>query len=623
MRIFWLLIYVLVSCHLLAQTPGGVSGCIKWVYPSKDLIATDSAINNNRVNTFGLTDQTSVYIADSILQKGLTFFTVSLTDSLKERVLWSMGNDSSTQVMMTTGRMAGLDEFKYINFQGALSAKPQIHTFSRKLTLSDSSTFSSRFQMGLKSDSNTPVYDFIGLLPEYIIFNRVLPYKERMRVESYLALKYGISLNQTYPASYLNSASGIIWDASKYSGYSNCIAGIGRDDASALMQLKSGSTETLGLLEIESSSLSDNEFLIWGDNKGALKFDYERGLGNKLLRHWVASVNGDFSTSKTSLTFSTGYIQEMNPLPEDEIYWLIVDDSGTGTFPIGETRYFADVSTTDKFMQFADISWDLDSSGCDLFTFQTASEMFAAFNLVQPTCSTDHQGSISAEIVGGTAPFTVQLLCDDQVISMQDTEERVLSFTGLDQGTYALIVYDELKNSFNEEFLLANSDMEQVPEFESVQITEGGSLTVDGSEGISSPVNYSYSWEKADGQEISGSLLTVDSPGVYVLTVCNSEGCTTQRELNVSTQESDYFSQVEFYPNPTSTGYVNVRVQLSQAGSFEVSILSQTGSMVSRSQMSGTDYYSFNCSFPENGMWFISLDKEGSHKTIKILVNKK
>ena len=114
----------------------------------------------------------------------------------------------------------------------------------------------------------------------------------RNRIQSYLSIKYGITLAQDTNGTtkdYVNSDGTVIWDQSANIGYNRDIAGIGRDDASELNQKQSNSVNdtsdgsgptngflTIGLSEIYDTN-SDNilnnptnfnnkEFLVWGNN---------------------------------------------------------------------------------------------------------------------------------------------------------------------------------------------------------------------------------------------------------------------------------------------------------------------------------------------------------------------
>lgn len=82
---------------------------------------------------------------------------------------------------------------------------------------------------------------FSGDIAEILTFNRLLDTREQDIVESYLALKYGLTLDQTSPTDYLIAGGTVAWSASAAGLYSGDIAGIGRDDTTSLYQPKSQS----------------------------------------------------------------------------------------------------------------------------------------------------------------------------------------------------------------------------------------------------------------------------------------------------------------------------------------------------------------------------------------------
>ncbi len=130
-------------------------------------------------------------------------------------------------------------------------------------------------------------YIFRGDIAEVILFDRVLMADERDRVESYLALKYGVTLDQLVaPQNYVASdGTTLMWDASANTGYGNDIAGIGRDDDSGLhqKQSKSMNTNSIVALALGTDVAGDNasnpntvttnkSFLSWGTNGLAATF---------------------------------------------------------------------------------------------------------------------------------------------------------------------------------------------------------------------------------------------------------------------------------------------------------------------------------------------------------------
>ena len=87
---------------------------------------------------------------------------------------------------------------------------------------------------------------FDGRIAEVITYSStntdVNPTDARNRIQSYLGIKYGITLGTNgVSQDYANSDGTVIWDQSANTGYNYDIAGIGRDDASELNQKQSSS----------------------------------------------------------------------------------------------------------------------------------------------------------------------------------------------------------------------------------------------------------------------------------------------------------------------------------------------------------------------------------------------
>ncbi|MFZ5999119.1 MAG: hypothetical protein ACOYW3_01305, partial [Bacteroidota bacterium] len=127
---------------------------------------------------------------------------------------------------------------------------------------------------------------------EMIIYDVKLTATEVNRVESYLGLKYGLTLAHDYLA-----ASGTtVWDYAAFSGYNNNILGIGRDDASGLDQRKSTSLNAGADLTIDNGAAfgSDAQFIVVGDNNAAngTSTDHPGAYAKRLNKVWLARVTG-------------------------------------------------------------------------------------------------------------------------------------------------------------------------------------------------------------------------------------------------------------------------------------------------------------------------------------------
>ena len=132
-----------------------------------------------------------------------------------------------------------------------------------------------------------------GRINETVIYNGATPLTntEKNKIESYLAIKYAITLNHDY----LSSSGTVIWNQTSNSSYHNDVAGIGRDDASGLSQEESKSINSNSKLTMQQPSgfSSDNAYLVWGKNtapNGTNNSNVPAPYVKRLNRIWKTTV---------------------------------------------------------------------------------------------------------------------------------------------------------------------------------------------------------------------------------------------------------------------------------------------------------------------------------------------
>lgn len=159
---------------------------------------------------------------------------------------------------------------------------------------------------------------FTGYIPELFIYNRILTPLERVKAESYLAIKYGFMLEN----SFLGSDGHLLWDVISQKKYNHRVAGLFRDDQSGLNQRISSTSyeeapyfsylpegdsyddantynlsnrnKLLVIEKFPASHLNNKDYLIWGDNNKSLQASeqIEELLGfNTMSRKWKVSTN--------------------------------------------------------------------------------------------------------------------------------------------------------------------------------------------------------------------------------------------------------------------------------------------------------------------------------------------
>jgi hypothetical protein len=194
------------------------------------------------------------------------------------------------------------------------------------------------FAIGSRSDGAANF--FTGDIPEVVAYTGKNSASELIRVESYLGIKYGI----TKIGDYQNSASTVIWanDAS----YQNNVAGILRDDISALHQKISKSVNSGSVLTISTDTDftsansthaaigTDLQSLVIGETTGAYTFTGTAvtasgitfGTTEAMARRWKVQDTGGISC--INLRFDA---TSLPALSGNERYYLIVSDDASFT----------------------------------------------------------------------------------------------------------------------------------------------------------------------------------------------------------------------------------------------------------------------------------------------------
>ncbi|MEQ6166279.1 T9SS type A sorting domain-containing protein [Ekhidna sp. MALMAid0563] len=151
--------------------------------------------------------------------------------------------------------------------------------------------------------------DFQGGIAEVVSYSSKLSASNRADVETYLAIKYGITLDEdpssaTTNYDYQVNGVTIIWPGTSdadYQTYHHDVAGIGRNVASqGLNQPSSQSINDATIVNMQSpSDLDDGEYMVWGNDDSPNTFttsDVITGITQRLERIWKVKETGDVGT---------------------------------------------------------------------------------------------------------------------------------------------------------------------------------------------------------------------------------------------------------------------------------------------------------------------------------------
>lgn len=284
-----------------------------------------------------------------------------------------------------------------INFQQALYFNGVVVDTGNSFQGSINGDDTEEFAIGRQSDG-TDYFD--GQIAEIMVFTGNQTSEEQQNIQSYLAVKYGITLKTAGdPIAVVDDGDIVegdylladlttkVWDYTANSTYHNDVAGIGRDDALALNQKQSGSINsdaiiTMGLTSIETTNAlntntftTNKDFLMWGNNDGSTLVG---GVTTTTLicapettmaRIWKVVENGGVGSVEV------GVVQSVIDL-------ALVTPNTTKVFKVADDEAF---TTNVEYIALSDIQsvngvsnyvFDYDFNGTKYFTFSEINGIF-------------------------------------------------------------------------------------------------------------------------------------------------------------------------------------------------------------------------------------------------------
>lgn len=387
------------------EAPGGViAGLGVWLKANAGVFSdggTTPAVDGGPVQRWA--DQTS--LANNATQTGIPFYNTSSNlinfnptifydgtsghnlsySTVNQFTLFTMGRlegtlnrrlFSSRVGNALTGTWNGREDVLFLNgnpnFLSGIAAttNPRLYTTVRansgayqffrngQLLYGATPSAATTWQYGIANGGATPGESSRAFVSEVIQYDRDLTATEINRVQSYLAIKYGVTLNQATPTNYVASNGTVIWNATTNIGYAESIAGIGRDDASALSQVQSQSINPNPVVSMNKGGTfgNDLDFVMWGSNNAYLSPTttdaFSPAYPYRLGRIWRVDISGTPGDVTVTFDLSGGIFNSTNASD----YALLIHSSTafasgvahiTGRSLSGSTLTFTNVNFAD------------------------------------------------------------------------------------------------------------------------------------------------------------------------------------------------------------------------------------------------------------------------------------
>lgn len=451
--------------------------------------------------------------------------------------------------------------------------------------------------------------DFEGLFPEFIIYDKILTDNEKNRIESYLALKYGITLDES--RSYKNSMNKTFWRKQNNNLFRNHIFGIGRDDVSGLHQVQCESAHhrdylvaaTIGIhdtnIEVLDTygGIDNNNFLVFGDtgNTGLNGLD-QQNL-RKLQKVWLSQSTGDF-IRETPIHFRLDLTQDFQAhipslISGNLVLWMLhdryADNSYVSSFNNGYVEYYKPTHINQDpngkvYAEFQEdnLHFDQDKSLFDQFTFAIGPEILIQVRYLPWQCEGECF-EMEIEITGGIENH--QLFVYDEnnnpvsnIVFDRIENEKLYHTAHLCGNQNYNFVYQDVNNQ--------TATYEFYVEARHHSLDLGGNqylnnlnsiITLNAGEGINDP-NAKYEWYyNGNLLEHTGTTFPAGQLGEYCVTV-------TTEDMSCQLRDCIQISH-------TMQGHINVRnTPCYLEGDASVKVIIETGTPPYTVNITGNNY---------------------------------
>ena len=287
-------------------------------------------------------------------------------DSVNEQNVWQIGDSTATErAGQSTQKI--YDNYSGNQFRENNSTKSVVCTQTQKIKKAEDETYTLKL-------GNSNALPFDGEISEVLLFSGVRHANITKTWESYLAVKYGITL---CGRSYYNSFGDSIWnffDAEKYSGQ---IIGIGRDNYFGLNQKQSKTEDDKIIFGAEKrgntnksnqSQIDDLQFIMIGMDTIVEKSEIYLENGFTLTRY------GNFRVQKTGKQEIPTFLEiDCSDFDiENDLFsnlHLLINRGGEENFYQKNLDFYSPefIDTTNKIIKFKNIFWDTDHNGSDIF----------------------------------------------------------------------------------------------------------------------------------------------------------------------------------------------------------------------------------------------------------------
>ena len=329
-----------------------------------------SRMNFNKCFEVGGTETFTLSLGINDTRQSDVIVVYETYDTANENALWQVQLDTAKRIGQTTRRI--LNDNGQITYDTANRLKPVINYLAQSWRTPEVCAPT----LTICAADSLPLH---GRVAEALYFDHRITDTAVIQWISYLAVKYGVTLAQT---DYLDSRRNVIWDYTHYPDYCTVIAGLGRDDSVGLYQKQTyfadgqmvfGINQLAQTNEDNASVIADGDFIVFGMDgvlSAVSEIYTQSGETYGVIGRSMVQVTGDAHIHNTFILLDTSAVEMQNCASPQDAPVLLIDRSGTGEFPAGETEQIlcAGTDSAGRYI-YSNVHWDTDQNGRDFLCF--------------------------------------------------------------------------------------------------------------------------------------------------------------------------------------------------------------------------------------------------------------
>lgn len=547
--------------------------------------------------------------------KVYTVYKNKLKSDTDEQYLWSFGNRDKQSFGITNQNIyKKARTYKYSH--GNIST-PIVNEARRYGDL-NSPQVTEQFFIGCASFADADSIRFVGEIAELMVYDAELDYQKGKAVESYLAMKYGVSLF----GDYYNNEGDIIWNFIDNAVYRHNVFTIGRDDNWGLYQ-KQSKSEVCGVIEVgvdgiyeenskNNASIKNGNYLFFSDNgvksKTGVSVPSDEG-GSYLLSDKIWKVN-EFGgrITKNNISMVVKAADLFDTVVHDIV--LIKDLEYSDAFDEFEI-VSADSISADGNVYFSEMSF-CSSNSCEYFRFAQKSKLVVLAEYFPPTCL-NNIGSVLLKITeGGAVPFSISVENGTILKSLKSNNTEII-IDDLKADNYTITVKDVLGNVYTHKTEKSLSAAEPSLEIGQLYVYKHKPIEIDLC-GYSTDAT--FNWTLKDETVSKDCFVELINEGNYSVSV-DFGNCHLSKEFlildysninetGVGDSVLNTSNQIVISPNPTSANY-EIAFSYNSPQDITLVISTVSGELVENHDLNTIQEYTYKGAINTPGVYIISI----------------